>query len=112
MNELLEDKRQDVQSRELDGRVGIRPSDAIGVRFGRRCNNWVDVMRTRQSERIDTYHGKVVANESKNLPGHEERLKAHEARIKKAMQAPKGYKVTMLDTRPFGDVNMRFLEKT
>ncbi len=40
-------------------------------------------MKTRQSQRIDEYHGKHINNESKNLPGHEERLKAHENRVKR-----------------------------
>lgn len=39
-------------------------------------------MKRRQSQRIDQYHGKKVANESHELPGHEERMKAHEDRIK------------------------------
>lgn len=39
-------------------------------------------MRTR-NDRVDTYHGTNVANESSKLPGHEQRIKEHEERIRR-----------------------------
>lgn len=41
----------------------------------------IEEMKTRQSQRIDQYHGVKISNESSKLPGHEERMKEHEKRI-------------------------------
>lgn len=42
-------------------------------------------MSRLQHERIDLFHGLHVKNESHKLPGHEQRMSAHERRIQGAI---------------------------